>query len=62
MKASFGIGTGRHALTQRFDPRPDGEERLARYLIEDALPRLATMPEIVGAQHSDNVSAAAVQC
>ena len=49
VKASFGIGTGGHALTLRFDPRADGEERLGRYLIEEALPRLATMPEIVGA-------------
>lgn len=49
VKASFGIGTGGHALTLRFDPRVDGEVRLAGYLIEEALPRLATMPELVGA-------------
>ena len=49
VKASFGIGTGGHALTLRFDPRADGEVRLVGYLTEEALPRLATIPEIVGA-------------
>lgn len=49
VRASFGIGTGGHALTLRFDPREGGEGALGRYLVEEALPRLAGIPEITGA-------------
>ena len=49
VRASFGIGTGGHALTLRFDPRAGEAERLARHLAEDALPRLAYRPDIAGA-------------
>jgi len=49
VQASFGIGTGGHALTLRFDPAAGAEERLARYLVEQALPRIADRPDISGA-------------
>ena len=49
VRASFGIGTGGYALTLRFDPRADGEGALASYLVSEALPQLAAIPEITGA-------------
>ncbi len=49
VKTSLGIGTGGYALTLRFDPRSGGEEELGRYLMDDALPRAAGRPDIVGA-------------
>jgi len=49
VKASFGIGTGGYALTLRFNPREGGEDGLARYLIDEALPGIAARPDIVGA-------------
>lgn len=49
VRASFGIGTGGHALTLRFDPVAGSEDRLQRYLSEDALPRIAERPDISGA-------------
>jgi len=49
VKASFGIGAGGCALTLRFDPVAGGEEELARYLTQKALPRAAERPDIVGA-------------
>ena len=49
VRVSFGIGTGGYALTLRFDPRAGGEDSLGRYLAEEALPRLAEIPEITGA-------------
>ncbi len=49
VRASFGIGTGGHALTLRFDPAAGREDGLSRYLIDDALPRIAALPDIVGA-------------
>jgi len=47
--ASFGIGTGGYVLTLRFDPATGAEERLARYLGEQALPQAASRPDISGA-------------
>lgn len=49
VKASLGIGTGGYALTLRFDPRDGAEDELGRHLVEDALPRAAARPDIVGA-------------
>lgn len=49
VRASFGIGTGGYALTLRFDPRDGGGDELGRYLVNDALPGLTAIPEIVGA-------------
>ena len=49
VKASLGIGTGGHALTLRFDPEEGAADKLERYLVDDALPKLAAIPEIVGA-------------
>jgi hypothetical protein len=49
VRASYGIGTGGCALTLRFGPREGGAEPLERYLAQDALPRLAGIPEITGA-------------
>jgi hypothetical protein len=49
VRASFGIGTGGCALTLRFDPATGGEDELARYLTNEALPRAAQRPDITGA-------------
>jgi hypothetical protein len=49
VRASFGIGTGGCALTLRFGPRAGGADSLERYLAQDALSRLAAIPEITGA-------------
>jgi hypothetical protein len=49
VRATHGIGTGGCALTLRFGPRDGGEKDLERYLAQDALPRLAAIPEITGA-------------
>jgi hypothetical protein len=49
VKASFGIGTGGCALTLRFDPAAGGDDELARYLTQEALPRAVERPDIVGA-------------
>lgn len=49
VKTSLGIGTGGYALTLRFDPRDGAEDELGRHLVEDALPRAAARPDIVGA-------------
>ena len=49
VRASFGIGTGGHALTLRFDPRAGSEDALAGYLTTDALSRAAQRPDITGA-------------
>lgn len=49
VKASFGIGTGGGALTLRFDPTGGGEDELARYLTQEALPRAVERLDIVGA-------------
>jgi hypothetical protein len=48
VKKSLGIGTGGHALTLRFDPAEGAEKRLESYLADDAFPKLAAIPEIVG--------------
>ena len=49
VRASLGVGTGGCALTLRFDPRAGGEDELGRYLMQEALPRAAGRPDIVGA-------------
>src|SRR5258705_6469344 len=49
VKTSLGIGTGGHALTLRFDPADNAANKLERYLVDDAFPKLAAIPEIVGA-------------
>jgi hypothetical protein len=49
VQASFGIGTGGCALTLRFDPAAGGDDALARYLTQEALPRAAERPDIAGA-------------
>jgi hypothetical protein len=49
VRASLGIGTGGYALTLRFDPRDGAEDGLSRYLIDDALPGIASRPDITGA-------------
>jgi hypothetical protein len=48
VKKSLGIGTGGYALTLRFDPADGAADRLNRFLVDDAFPRLAAIPEIVG--------------
>ena len=45
---SLGIGTGGYALTLRFDPADGAADKLNRYLLDDAFPTLAAIPEIVG--------------
>jgi hypothetical protein len=49
VKHSLGIGSGGYALTLRFEPADGAANKLERYLIADALPKLAAIPEIVGA-------------
>lgn len=49
VKVSLGSAAGGCALTLRFDPRPGGEQGLERFLTQDALPRAAARPDIVGA-------------
>jgi hypothetical protein len=49
VERSLGIGQGGHILTLRFDPLEASEAQLRRYLIEEALPSVAAMPEIVAA-------------
>ena len=49
VKCSLGYAIGGHALTLRFDPRDGGEDELERYLIDEALPRIAERVDIVGA-------------
>jgi len=48
VRKSLGIGTGGYALTLRFDPAAGAADRLSGYLIDDAFPRLAAIPEITG--------------
>src|SRR6185503_2210721 len=62
VRASFGIGTGGYALTLRFDPRQGAEDSLGRYLVDVALPRVATRPDITGAHFlvSDQAASAVV--
>ena len=48
VKKSLGIGTGGHALTLRFEPAKGSAKKLESYLIDDAFPKLAAVPEIVG--------------
>ena len=48
VRKSLGIGTGGYALTLRFDPADGAEDKLSRYLVDDAFPRLAAIAEIVG--------------
>lgn len=48
VKTSLGIGTGGHALTLRFEPGEGAADKLERYLVDDAFPKLAAIPEIVG--------------
>jgi hypothetical protein len=48
VKKSLGIGTGGYALTLRFDPADSADDKLNRHFAEDAFPRLAAVPEIVG--------------
>jgi hypothetical protein len=48
VRNSLGIGTGGYALTLRFDPVDGAAATLERYLTDDAFPRLAAIPEIVG--------------
>jgi hypothetical protein len=48
VKKSLGIGTGGHALTLRFDPTDEGADKLESYLVDEAFPKLAAIPEIVG--------------
>ena len=48
VKKSLGIGIGGYALTLRFDPADGAADKLGSYLVEEALPRLAAIPEIVG--------------
>jgi hypothetical protein len=49
VQATSGIGTGGCALTVRFDPAGGCDEELARYLVQEALPRAAARPDITGA-------------
>ena len=49
VKCSLGSGIGGHALTLRLDPRDGGEDELGRYLMQEALPRIADRVDIVGA-------------
>ena len=46
VQLSLGIGQGAHILTLRFGPGED-ERKLRRYLIDEALPQVVVMPEIV---------------
>jgi hypothetical protein len=48
VRKSLGIGTGGYALTLRFDPADGTADKLSGYLIDDAFPRLAAIPDIVG--------------
>lgn len=48
VQLSLGIGVGGHMLTLRFDPADASAARLRAYLIDEALPRMSAMPEIVG--------------
>jgi len=49
VKCSLGYAIGGYALTLRLDPRDGGEDELGRYLIHEALPRIAERADIVGA-------------
>lgn len=49
VKLSLGIGQGGFMLTLRFDAREGREDQLGRYLMDEALPRVADMAGIVGA-------------
>lgn len=49
VKCSLGHAVGGHALTLRFDPRDGAEDELERFLIREALPRIAERADIVGA-------------
>lgn len=48
VKKSLGIGIGGHALTLRFDPANGQADKLESYLLDEAFPKLAAIPEIVG--------------
>ena len=48
VKKSLGIGSGGHALTLRFDPADGTADKLERFLVDHALPRIAAIPGIVG--------------
>jgi hypothetical protein len=48
VKASLGIGSGGYALTLRFDPAEGAAANLNKYLVDEAFPKLAAIPEIVG--------------
>ena len=48
VRNSLGIGTGGYALTLRFDPADGAADKLESYLVDDAFPKLAAIPEIVG--------------
>jgi hypothetical protein len=48
VKKTLGIGTGGHALTLRFNPLEGDAKKLESYLVEEAMPALAALPEIVG--------------
>ena len=48
VKKSLGIGTGGHALTLRFDPAEGEADKLERLFIDEAMPRITAIPEIVG--------------
>ena len=49
VELSLGFGQGGYMLTLRFDPKNGAENELNRYLKQEALPRVANMPEIVAA-------------
>ncbi len=49
--ASYGIGSGAMTMTLRFSSAPGGEESVASYLADVALPRLAEQAEIAGAHY-----------
>ena len=49
VRGSFGIGSGGCAMTLRFDPLEDKADALNDFLLVQALPAIAAIPEITGA-------------
>ncbi len=49
VRHTLGVGVGGCALTLRFDAEPGQEARLARHIVEEALPPLGGIAEITGA-------------
>jgi hypothetical protein len=48
VRKSLGAGMGGATLTLRLNPEPDGSDALDAYLTSEALPALASLPEISG--------------